>query len=287
MKMRACLVELMRDNQKILDFIREKIEKDGVPKGDDLRVWKECFLPCVEMLLNSSGLFGRRENRKCLQAAFEMLDRMLSMEPETAEYVTVHTMEYLHHHADVRKAAKPYMTDALERAYASYGAAPVASEPDEQAAQEDATGLQWQKPGFGSAATVDQFAPIIPYVGAGGLRLGWTQEQVEKVTGPLGEYVPVAKLWRRYTVGDQLWLFFNGPGDGLEKIVTLPGYGGRLFSLIDTNTPVEELSWREPSLVWNETLKFYTSPKGVLIQPVDGKCTHITVFDDRWKELCQ
>ena len=39
---------------------------------------------------------------------------------------------------------------------------------------------------------IDQFAPIIPYVGAGGLRLGWTKEQVEKVTGPLGEYVAVA-----------------------------------------------------------------------------------------------
>ena len=282
MKMRACLVELMRDNQKILNFIREKIEKDGVPKGDDLRVWKECFLPCVEMLLNSSGLFGRRENRKCLTDAFAMLDRMLSMEPETAEYVSVHTMEYLHHHADVRKAAKPYMTDALEQAYAAYGTG-------ERTTTEHEDNPQWQPPGSGSIGTAiaDQFAPIIPYVGAGGLRLGWTQEQVEKVTGPLGDFVPVAKQWRRYTVGDQLWLFFNGPGDGLEKIVTLPGYGGRLFGLIDTHTPVEELSWREPSLVWNETLKFYTSPKGVLIQPVDGKCTHITVFGDQWKDLCQ
>ena len=69
--------------------------------------------------------------------------------------------------------------------------------------------------------------------------------------------------------------------------MTLPGYGGRLFSLIDTNTPGEELSWREPSFVWNETLKFYTSPKGVLIQPENGKCTHITVFMDQWKSLCQ
>jgi hypothetical protein len=124
-------------------------------------------------------------------------------------------------------------------------------------------------------------------VGAGGLRLGWTQEQVEKVTGPLGEYVAVAQLWRRYTVSDMLWLYFNGPGDGLEKITTLPGYGGRLFSLIDTNTPVDELSWREPSFIHREDLGFYVTPKGAMIHPVDGKATHITVFANQWKELVQ
>lgn len=134
---------------------------------------------------------------------------------------------------------------------------------------------------------IDQFAPIIPYVGAGGLRLGWTQAQVEQVTGPLGDYVPVARLWRRYTVSNLLWLFFNGPGDGLEKIVTLPAYGGRLFGSIDTNTREQDLMKKEPSLVYQETLKLYTTPKGVLIQTENGKAAHITVFSRQWSCLCQ
>ena len=134
---------------------------------------------------------------------------------------------------------------------------------------------------------IDIFAPIIPYVGAGGLRLGWTQEQVERVTGPLGEYKAVARLWRRYTVGDYLWLFFNGPGDGLEKIVTLPGYCGRLFDSIDTLTSERDLVKKEPTLVYREQLKLYTTPKGALIQTVNGRAAHITVFQEKWSVLCK
>ena len=281
MKMRACLVELMRENDDMLAFIRDKIEGGDVPKDADLRIWKEAFLPYVDIHLRRTDFFGRRKAGKFLHPIFAMLDRMLGMERETAVYVSVYLMQYLHENLEVLKTARTYMSDALQQAYDAYRPGMAAQEDTETPEPE------MSKPHLGSTAMADQFAPIIPYVGAGGLRLGWTQKQVETVTGPLGDFVPVAKLWRRYTVGDQLWLYFNGAGDGLEKIVTLPGYGGRLFSLIDTNTPVEELSWREPSLVWNETLKFYTSPKGVLIQPVDGKCTHITVFDRKWQELCQ
>lgn len=134
---------------------------------------------------------------------------------------------------------------------------------------------------------IDIFAPIIPYVGAGGLRLGWTQEQVERVTGPLGEYKVVAQLWRRYTVGDYLWLFFNGTEDYLEKIVTLPGYCGRLFDSIDTLTSERDLLRKEPTLVYREKLEFYTTPKGALIQVVKGRAAHITVFHEGWKYFCQ
>ena len=76
-------------------------------------------------------------------------------------------------------------------------------------------------------------------------------------------------------------------GDGLEKIVTLPAYGGRLFGSIDTNTREQDLMKKEPSLVYQETLKLYTTPKGVLIQTENGKAAHITVFSRQWSCLCQ
>ena len=135
---------------------------------------------------------------------------------------------------------------------------------------------------------INQFAPIESYVGAGGLEFGWTLEQVEQVTGPLGEGVVIEHEWLRYTVEDQLWLYFRRNGSCiLDKIVTLPGYGGRLFSSLDTSTPVEDLSWREPSLVWNKSLKAYVSEKGVMIKPVDGKCGHIIIFNESWKHFVE
>ena len=132
---------------------------------------------------------------------------------------------------------------------------------------------------------IDQFAPIIPYVGAGGLRFGWSMEQVEKVTGPLGEGETVLRTWTRHAVGNQLWLYFYSDGT-LDKIATLPEYGGRLFSLIDTNTAESELLWREPSLIY-KNVGLYVTPKGVMIQPVNGRASHIIIFGERWKDLMQ
>ena len=134
---------------------------------------------------------------------------------------------------------------------------------------------------------IDQFAPIIPYVGAGGLRLGWSMEQVETVTGPLRDGVPIEKLWIRYTVSDQLWLYFSASTGFLDKIVALPGYGGRRFSLIDTNTAESELHWREPSLVHREDMGFYISPKGAMIHTYNGKVVFIAVFSSQWKAWVQ
>lgn len=261
-----------------------------ITSADPVCIWHYGFMVPMIKLLTLPEYQGTEVTGVMVGTLFSLFEVMLDQE-HTADLMTEYGLKLFYEDPELFELAKPIMKDSFRERVEAYCArqkelAASAEEQADSAAEEPAAPVAPPKPQI-SAATADQFAPIIPYVGAGGLRLGWTKEQVEKVTGPLGDYVAVAQLWRRYTVGDLLWLYFNGPGDGLEKIVTLPGYGGRLFSLIDTNTPVEELSWREPSFTFREDLGFYVSPKGVMIHPVDGKATHITIFANQWKELVE
>lgn len=138
---------------------------------------------------------------------------------------------------------------------------------------------------------IDKYAPIIPYVGIGGLRLDLTKKEAEEMIGsPLkdGEDFFDGR-WSRYTVEDLLHLFFDNRTDRLFKITTLPGYRGKLFEKIGTDTDEADLLRLEPTLEYDDFEEVYVSKeKGVFIEtdlPAE-KAAWISVFVRDIEAVC-
>ncbi|MGN0978775.1 MAG: hypothetical protein ACI4PT_00400 [Candidatus Avoscillospira sp.] len=125
-------------------------------------------------------------------------------------------------------------------------------------------------------------APIIPYQGMGGLHLGWSKEQVENVVEkPLCQRMEISQKISRYTIPNKLLLFFNEKEDRLIKITTLPGYQGKLFGKIGTDTTEDEFQFLEPTLQYDEFSEVFVSEeKGVFIETKlpEAKASWISVF---------
>lgn len=112
----------------------------------------------------------------------------------------------------------------------------------------------------------DIYAPIVPYVGAGGFRLNSTRGEVEaKLAGSKFSCEQVDD-WVRYTDKETIELSVSKTDDRLFAITTLPGYKGKLFDTIGTDTTEEEFLRLEPSFVYNDFKETYESPKGVIIE---------------------
>ncbi|MGN0979552.1 MAG: hypothetical protein ACI4PT_04395 [Candidatus Avoscillospira sp.] len=138
---------------------------------------------------------------------------------------------------------------------------------------------------------IDKYAPIIPYVGIGGIRLNSTKAEVEQVLGcPLeGKELLYDGEWSKYTIGNELSLFFVEEDDRLFEIETLPGYQGKLFGKIGTDTDEADLLRLEPTLEYDEFEEIYQSKeKGVIIMtdiPAQ-KAVWIAVYVEDLDELC-
>lgn len=101
---------------------------------------------------------------------------------------------------------------------------------------------------------IDKYAPIIPFEGMGGIRLNATKEEVEQI---IGEKLrdPIIQLngaRSRYAVQDLLLLFFEEKTKQLIMITTQPGYKGKLFGRIGTDSTVEELMALDGSFMYDE-----------------------------------
>ena len=138
---------------------------------------------------------------------------------------------------------------------------------------------------------IDKYAPIIPYVGIGGIRLNSTKAEVEQVLGcPLeGKELLYDGEWSKYTIGNELSLFFVEEDDRLFEIETLPGYQGKLVGKIGTDTDEADLLRLEPTLEYDEFEEIYQSKeKGVIIMtdiPAQ-KAVWIAVYVEDLDELC-
>ena len=139
---------------------------------------------------------------------------------------------------------------------------------------------------------IDKYAPILPFVGIGGLTLDMTKKEAEQKLGhPLGEGEEFFDgRWRRYTAEDLLYLFFDVRTDRLFKITTLSGYKGKLFGKIGTDTDEADLLRLEPTLEYDDFEEVYVSEeKGVFIETevLENKAVWISVFVKDIEELAK
>lgn len=139
---------------------------------------------------------------------------------------------------------------------------------------------------------IDKYAPIVPFVGMGGLRLDSTKEEVEEI---LGEKLKNPEMHfdgtrSRYAVQDVMLLFFEEKTGRLIMIYTQEGYKGKLFGKIGTDSTVEELMRLDPSFVLDEFDELYISKeKGVAVDAVspENRTKWISVYVRDIDERCR
>ena len=127
---------------------------------------------------------------------------------------------------------------------------------------------------------IDINAPIIPFVGMGGIKLYATMDDLSDILSMEGVIMTKMGHWIRYQIGDAMYLFFLKKNKKLFKITTLGGYKGKLWEKIGTDTVEKTLLTLDDSFVWDDWDEIWQSPKGVFIEGYDGTglCTWITVY---------
>lgn len=128
---------------------------------------------------------------------------------------------------------------------------------------------------------IDLKAPIVPYLGLGGIQLYSTFDDLKELLK--GENVRKRNLTRnsvRYDIGDSVMLFFLLKNRKLFKITTNQEYQGKLFGLISTKTKEDEIARLEQSFFYDDFEEMWESSKGVFIEtdPETGTAAWISVF---------
>ena len=128
--------------------------------------------------------------------------------------------------------------------------------------------------------SIDINAPIIPFVGMGGLNLYSTINDLSNILSQEGVIMKDMHPWIRYQIGDVMYLFFLKKNKKLFRLTTLDGYKGKLWDKIGTDTVEKTLLSLDDSFAWDDWDEIWQSPKGVFIEGYDGTglCTWISVY---------
>lgn len=136
----------------------------------------------------------------------------------------------------------------------------------------------------------DKYAPIIPFVGMGGIYLNQTKNEVEKQAGRklIRQEPEPDDAWERYTFDGAMTLFFSSADGRLVLLETQPGYRGRLASGIGTDTDEEQITVLDPTMIYDDFEEFYNSVEhGVQIETniPEHKAVWISVFVPEISEI--
>lgn len=113
----------------------------------------------------------------------------------------------------------------------------------------------------------DITAPIVPFVGLGGINLYSTREELCSLLSQENVQMMVMNgKWIRYDIENSIELFFYLKNDRLFRITTLDNYQGRLFEGIGVGTTEEEMLEIEPSFVYDDFEETWESDKGVFVE---------------------
>lgn len=139
---------------------------------------------------------------------------------------------------------------------------------------------------------IDKYAPIIPYVGMGGIRLNSTREEVEEILGEKLKNPTMQFEGRRsrYDLGDLMLLFFEEETEQLIMMTTQRGYKGKLFGRFDVNSTVEELMDYDSSFVFDEFDETCLSEeRGICVAAasLQGRTDWISVFVEDIEKRCK
>lgn len=114
---------------------------------------------------------------------------------------------------------------------------------------------------------LDITAPIVPFVGLGGINLYSTREELSSLLSQENVQMMVMNgKWIRYDIENSIELFFHLKNDRLFRITTLDNYQGKLFEGIGGGTTEDEMLEIEPSFVYDDFEETWESDKGVFVE---------------------
>ena len=113
---------------------------------------------------------------------------------------------------------------------------------------------------------IDITAPIIPYVGLGGIRLYSTLEDLADILQYDAAPLILHGEWIRYDIHDCIELFFHLRNRKLFRITTLGKYEGKLFDGISVGSTEDDMLRIEPSFVYDEFEEVWETPMGAFIE---------------------
>lgn len=124
-------------------------------------------------------------------------------------------------------------------------------------------------------------APIIPWVGMGGIKLYSHISDLKSLLESENlECFLYDKFLVRYEIKGKIYLFFNLINGKLFKITTLEGYKGLLFDEIYVGQKTEDMLRVDTSFEYDEFEEVYVSDKGVFVEtePESDTVKWISVF---------
>ncbi len=110
-------------------------------------------------------------------------------------------------------------------------------------------------------------APIIPWIGMGGIKLYSHISDLKSLLESENlECFLYDKFLVRYEIKGKIYLFFNLINGKLFKITTLEGYKGLLFDEIYVGQKTEDMLRVDTSFEYDEFEEIYVSDKGVFVE---------------------
>lgn len=128
---------------------------------------------------------------------------------------------------------------------------------------------------------IDLNAPIIPWVGLGGVKLySHIREFYDTIKKLRKDPSLLGKFLIRYEIEDSVDLWFNLANGKLFKITASKNYTGKLFEEISIRMHIDDALKLEPSFVYDDFEEVYCSPKGIYIEtdPVENTVLWISVY---------
>ncbi|AIQ62599.1 hypothetical protein PSTEL_05255 [Paenibacillus stellifer] len=124
-------------------------------------------------------------------------------------------------------------------------------------------------------------APILPWVGMGGINLySHISDSYPLLASEGVKAYLLGKFLIRYEINDSVDLWFNLINGKLFKITALSKYVGTLFGKIRIGMHINEVLSIEPSFEYDDFEEVYCSSKGIYIEtdPVSDTVLWISVF---------
>ena len=113
---------------------------------------------------------------------------------------------------------------------------------------------------------IDLDAPIIPWIGLGGIRLYSKVDEIKDILNAPETKKEVSYDDTRYEIENAIYIFVNNHNNKVYKLTATDNYRGTLFEQIKIGMNVNDILKIEPSFEYEDFEEVFISPKGILVE---------------------
>ena len=113
---------------------------------------------------------------------------------------------------------------------------------------------------------IDLDAPIIPWIGLGGIRLYSKVDEIKDILNAPETKKEVSYDDTRYEIENAIYIFVNNYNNKVYKLTATDNYRGTLFEQIKIGMNVNDILKIEPSFEYEDFEEVFISPKGIYME---------------------